>query len=489
MRKILALITIIAVLAAALPCNVSASAAAAPYKGASSWAAAELDKAAEYGFITDKIKDKMNSPITREEFAEIAVRLYEKYSGTEAQSADWNTFADTKNPEILKAFNLKIVNGTDMSKGLFSPNQLTNREQVAAMVYRAVKAIKPDEDFSAAGAPQFSDEKQVSGWALEPVRFMTANGFIKGSGGKFDPKGNCTREMAVIIVKRVFEKCYSANTAGKVNDSSSSAAGTDDFTLEKVVLNDFDYSAEDFRLLEKGGSTYIFINAEKLKFGLKVPYAGYYSYPDVTAENGGIIINWKNGDEIILQVDMQEGSAEALLNGQTVEMDMSPYREGGKTFVPINIFMAALEMGAEADESTNSLLIQYEEDFPKDILAGTWSDVNTDLFTGFKDITTGLVSLASFATAYRFEKDGTYMLRMVAVGGFKDTFISQTGKYRIIGNTIMFCDIVETLYKGNPFVLVYEDKHLEKPAYSFIFNYKPEENKLEIDAMWLNKRE
>lgn len=490
MRKVLALIAVIAVLIAFLPFNGFAEASDNPYKGASSWAVAELDKAVGYGFITDKIKDKMSAPITREEFAEIAVRLYEKYSGLEAQCADANTFTDTKNPEILKAFKLKIVNGTDMNKGLFSPNQLTNREQVATMVYRAVKAMKPDAGFSTDAAPEFSDEKQISSWAVESVRFMNSNGFIKGSGGRFDPKGDCTREMAVIIVKRVYEKYSSANAANAVESSSlNNESGTGTFDLEQIVINDFEYHTKDFRVKEKEGSSYIFINVEKLKFGVKCPYAGYYAYPDVVAENGGIVVSWKNEDGIILQVGMREGSTEALLNGQVVDMGMAPYSENGKTFIPINLFIAALEMEVEAYTGTNTLFIQYKNDFPTDILAGTWSDVNTDLFIGFKDIVTGYKSLSSFATAYKFEKDGTYKLRMVAVGGFNDTLIAQTGKYKVMGNTIMFYDIVETLYKGNPFTLVYEDKHLESPGYSFIFNYNSKENKIEIGATWLNKRQ
>jgi hypothetical protein len=31
-------------------------------------------------------------------------------------------------------------------------------------------------------------------------------GFIQGSNGKFDPKGTCTREQAVLIAVRVYEK-------------------------------------------------------------------------------------------------------------------------------------------------------------------------------------------------------------------------------------------------------------------------------------------
>jgi len=38
------------------------------FQGASSWAVGDLNKAAEYGFITERIKNKMSGPITRPEF-------------------------------------------------------------------------------------------------------------------------------------------------------------------------------------------------------------------------------------------------------------------------------------------------------------------------------------------------------------------------------------------------------------------------------------
>jgi len=186
--------------------NVASTAIAAyqkKYEGASAWASTELDKAAEYGFITDKIKDKMNAPITREELCEVIMKLYEKIIG-EAKYSDVSAFSDTQNPEIYKAYELGIVNG--VGNGKFAPKDLTNREQVAAMMYRAVKAINPNSDFGTEGAEKFSDEKLISSWALEPVKFMCKNGLIRGSNGYVDPKGTTTREQAVIIVLRTYEK-------------------------------------------------------------------------------------------------------------------------------------------------------------------------------------------------------------------------------------------------------------------------------------------
>lgn len=173
------------------------------YEDASSWAVTELDRAAEYGFITDKIRDRMNAPITREELCEVIMKMYEKIIG-EANYSNVNAFSDTTNPEIYKAYELGIVKG--VGNGRFAPKDLTNREQVAAMMYRAVGAINPNADFSTEGAEKFSDEGLISSWALESVRFMNKNGLIKGSNGYVDPKGTTTREQAVLIVLRTYEK-------------------------------------------------------------------------------------------------------------------------------------------------------------------------------------------------------------------------------------------------------------------------------------------
>lgn len=180
-------------------------------KGVSSWAAAELEKAAGYGFITDGIKDQMNAPITREEFAEVAVKLYEKYTGKQADIGDMSV----SNPEIFKAYSLKIVNGTDIAKKLFSPKGLVNRQQVAAMLFRTVSAMNPGADLGTSGAGTFADGKDIAPWALDAVRFMNKNSFLKGSDNKIDPNGICTREMSVLVATRVYEK-YSATRRTKI---------------------------------------------------------------------------------------------------------------------------------------------------------------------------------------------------------------------------------------------------------------------------------
>lgn len=183
----------------------------------STWAAPELNKADSLGLITDRLKGAdLTKPITREEFAELAILLFEKVTATTAEINATNPFADTTNPEILKAYKMEITKG--ITTTTFEPNTLINREQCAAMLFRAIKAINPDGDYSTAGEKNFPDQKYISSWAVEATKYMSQIGIIKGdTAGNFMPKattsaqeaagyGMATREAAILMTVRSYEK-------------------------------------------------------------------------------------------------------------------------------------------------------------------------------------------------------------------------------------------------------------------------------------------
>jgi S-layer homology domain. len=186
------------------------------YSDASKWAEPELEKASELELIPDILKGAdMTKPITREEFCELAVLLYEKVTDTAAAPISPNPFTDTSNSQILKAYALGITAGT--SATAFSPKTLINREQCAAMLYRAIKAIAPNADYSVTGIKDFPDQKDISSWAVDSAKYMSKLGIIKGdSDGNFMPKatttakvaagyGMATREAAILMAVRTYE--------------------------------------------------------------------------------------------------------------------------------------------------------------------------------------------------------------------------------------------------------------------------------------------
>lgn len=186
------------------------------YSDASAWAEGELKKANDLGIIPDILKGAdMTKPITREEFCELAVLLYEKVTSTAAEPIAPNPFNDTTNRQILKAYALGITAGT--SATAFSPKTLINREQCAAMLFRTIKAIAPNADYSIAGIKDFPDQKDISGWAADATKYMSKLGIIKGdNAGNFMPKatttaqtaagyGMATREAAILMAVRTYE--------------------------------------------------------------------------------------------------------------------------------------------------------------------------------------------------------------------------------------------------------------------------------------------
>ena len=191
----------------------------------SDWAQTELEKAEDYGLIPDCLVGvDYSKSITRAEFAAVSVKVYEALSGVKAIPALNNPFVDTRDVEVLKAYNIGAVNGT--SATTFTPNALLNREQAATMLTRVFKKVslvgwtlETDSQFVLRyqkPAP-FADDRFISDWAKDSVYFMAANNIIKGVGdNKFKPNNktsareaqnyaNATREQALAIAVRMVE--------------------------------------------------------------------------------------------------------------------------------------------------------------------------------------------------------------------------------------------------------------------------------------------
>lgn len=186
------------------------------WTNASKWAAGELEEADGLYLIPGILKGKdLTKPITREEFAELAVLLYEKTTGMASYPIDPNPFTDTVNPQILKAANLGITKGTSPTE--FSPLVLINREQCATMLFRALKAMRPEGDYSIEGVKDFADQGDISGFAFEATKFMSKIGIILGDKqGRFMPRattdaqkatgyGMATREQAIAMSLRIYK--------------------------------------------------------------------------------------------------------------------------------------------------------------------------------------------------------------------------------------------------------------------------------------------
>ncbi|MGI6702839.1 MAG: S-layer homology domain-containing protein [Clostridia bacterium] len=169
----------------------------------SEWAVPEIDLAIENGLVTEKVLSNYQDDITREDFCELVVKLYEALSGEEAQLPEENVFTDTENEEILKANALGIVLGKTETE--FFPDDNITRQEIAVMFYRTLNAVHPSlvaESFEVT----FADIDDISDWALEAIGFMSNKGIIKGMDENMvAPQANTSREQAIALVNRTYE--------------------------------------------------------------------------------------------------------------------------------------------------------------------------------------------------------------------------------------------------------------------------------------------
>ncbi len=91
---------------------------------------------------------------------------------------------------------------TGIGEGKFAPNDNVTREQIAAILmrYAATKGIETSVD-NTEKYDSMKDTDKVSDYAVEALKWATANGIINGAEGNINPKGNATRaEVAQMIM-------------------------------------------------------------------------------------------------------------------------------------------------------------------------------------------------------------------------------------------------------------------------------------------------
>lgn len=189
----------------------------------SNWAKTSVEMATQNNLIPEAIQAKYRSSITREEFCEIAVRLYDALSGKEVMLPAENPFTDTKNTQVMKAYQLGIVQGKGNRK--FDPHNTITREEISVMLYHTLQAVKPEFNYPESYDYIFSDFDTISLWARESVSYLYNFGIISGVGdNKFDPKGTTTREQAIVLAERMYQQVYKFEAA--LNTSSSVSRGS-----------------------------------------------------------------------------------------------------------------------------------------------------------------------------------------------------------------------------------------------------------------------
>jgi len=185
----------------------------------SNWAKATVTKAIKAGIVPKRLQSKYQSPITREEFAELIVNaiferekvaagsLSEKFYWTKEKVLDRVTvdfeFEDAKQEHVKLAFIIGTVNGVSGNK--FSPNSHITRQEAAVMLINT-SHLSNGIVYLSKESLGYSDYDKIAEWAKPAVAAAASVGIMLGDGNKFNYAGKITREQAIKTIYSLYEE-------------------------------------------------------------------------------------------------------------------------------------------------------------------------------------------------------------------------------------------------------------------------------------------
>ena len=182
------------------------------------WAKSAIEEMAAKGVISG-VGAGVYAPdqgLTRAQLARLLVKtlLPEKVEASSVNAMTQLPFTDLKSgawyaQDVAVAYEYGIIKG--VSKTSFAPDELVTREQMIAMVTRALRVdhsvwVKDSNKTLAS----YQDASQISPWARESVAIATEQGILSGSGSSsssnrvMNPTGTVSRAMGAVMTS----SCY-----------------------------------------------------------------------------------------------------------------------------------------------------------------------------------------------------------------------------------------------------------------------------------------
>lgn len=176
----------------------------------SDWALPLIEDAQSKGLVTERTNGGYQTPITRLQFAELAVNMIEKATGAEITPAE-DTFQDTDDAVALKAVAAGVASGK--GEGVFAPDDSITRQEICVMLNRAIQYVDAangtttlTDTSTQVDSSRFNDTADIDSWAVEAVALLTNNGLMAGKGEGVAPKANTTVEEAIVLIRALFDQ-------------------------------------------------------------------------------------------------------------------------------------------------------------------------------------------------------------------------------------------------------------------------------------------
>lgn len=178
------------------------------------WWSGSLTKMLELRFVDldDPIASDPDHIVTRLEFTKFCVNLIEGALGHELTPASANTFSDTQETSVLKAYSSEIIQG--VAPGMFAPESHLTKEQAATIFDRLVvylsentpswKPLPRSFDINLEQL-SFLDREKISSWAIAPIYRVNKWSIVNGDEkNNFNPQSELTYAVTATMIVRTW---------------------------------------------------------------------------------------------------------------------------------------------------------------------------------------------------------------------------------------------------------------------------------------------
>lgn len=138
-----------------------------------------IEKELKYDLIPDDLEEDTSRYITREQYCQVVLEVYEQLTGKSADEIKTpakSPFTDTRNPYVLKANALGIVSGVGNKK--FNPKEKLTLEEKAVMLYNTLTLIDPSIEEDMGEELNCDDADEISSWALKAIKYLSKHNII-----------------------------------------------------------------------------------------------------------------------------------------------------------------------------------------------------------------------------------------------------------------------------------------------------------------------
>lgn len=240
-----------------------------------------------------------NDYMTREEFCNLIIQLYERLSFNQAPPIGVNPFIDTANKSVIQAYQLHFL--TNQNEGCFEPSKEITLEEIQEMIKKMLKVVYKDKELN------------------------------REYNGLLDSKHFISRENAEMLILNIYEFIKTEIGGHFVIDVN----GVKSKLEENIIINDDDVYLPAEKIIKKlGGETKGLQNGDndEMYYIMEMATENESRINVYTSPNWDQIIINKNGNEL-----------------PWITLERSPMIIDGLYMIPVEVLEKGFGLGLKID--------------------------------------------------------------------------------------------------------------------------------------------